>query len=191
MSSPATLALLADLLEYPGPDLPGRLDAGLSDAPVRGSAAAAPLGRFRDELAREGYVGFQEAYTRVFDFDPESAPYLGHHLFGEDMRRGAFMAHLKKRYAETGLSSGTEVPDHLSAVLRFAARLEPGEEADELVHDCLVPAAARLGRALEQKASPYALVLQALLLALQPFDEPTSPREDATCRPSSSSSSPM
>lgn len=162
----ASWRLLADLLEYPRPSLLGELDAALASG-AAGLAGDAPLRRFREVLARDGCERLQEAYTEVFDFSPETALYLGHHLFGEESRRGAFMAHLKKRFGETGVAvPPAEVPDHLSPVLRFLDRLEPGDEADELVRECLAPAVARVRRALERQQSPYADVLEALADAL-------------------------
>jgi nitrate reductase delta subunit len=158
--------LLADLLEYPRPSLLGTLDVALASRQLE-PAIDAPLRRFREALAGGGCERLQEAYTQVFDFSADTAPYLGHHLFGEESRRGAFMAHLKKRFGETGVSvPAAEVPDHLSLVLRLLARLEPGEERDDLVRDCLVPTAARVQQALERKQSPYADVLEALSIAL-------------------------
>lgn len=158
--------LLADLLEYPRPSLLDPLDAALASGQLD-PAIDEPLRRFREALAREGSERLQEAYTHVFDFSADTALYLGHHLFGEESRRGAFMAHLKKRFGETGVSMpAAEVPDHLSLVLRLLARLGPGEERNELVRDCLVPTAARLQQALERKQSPYADVLEALSRAL-------------------------
>jgi nitrate reductase delta subunit len=158
--------LLADLLEYPRPPSLDTLDAALASAQLA-PAIRAPLLRFREALARDGRERLQEAYTQVFDFSADTAPYLGHHLFGEESRRGAFMAHLKKRFGETGVTvPPAEVPDHLGPVLRFLDRLPPGEERDELVRDCLVPTAGRLQQALERKQSPYADVLEALSIAL-------------------------
>ncbi|HEY7789537.1 MAG TPA: nitrate reductase molybdenum cofactor assembly chaperone [Vicinamibacterales bacterium] len=166
--------LLADLLEYPRPTLLGELDAALASDPMD-AGIDAPLRRFREGLAREGFERRQEDYTQVFDFSADTAPYLGHHLFGEESRRGAFMAYLKKRCGETGVQiPAADVPDHLSLVLRFLDRLEPGEEREELVRDCLVPTVARLQQALERKQSPYADVLKALSRALAAQAAPVS-----------------
>ena len=60
----------------------------------------------------------------TFDFNPATAPYLGHHLFGDNQQKGGYMIGLKQEYARHGFTpTGCELPDHLSVVLAFLAHL--------------------------------------------------------------------
>ncbi len=93
------------------------------------------------------------------------------------------MARLKERYQELGLSIGEELPDHLSVVLRFLEVEQPGEERDELIGDCIVPALHKVLRAIEGKRTPYEAILRALLLYLRPQRGETE-LEDSPCRTS-------
>ncbi len=175
---------LADLLDYPEPGLPGRAVA--CAAAVDGPAAEA-LSRFTEALHGLSQGEREEIYTRTFDLQPETCLYIGHHLFGEDWRRSMFMARLKHQYDERGFSGGAESPDWLPAVLRFVDAEPHGPETEELLRDCVIPAAARLLHVLEQKSSPYAGVLRALLRYAAPERTHSLETENVACRPSSSS----
>ncbi len=176
--------LFATLLDYPDAQTAAALEECLAAA---GSEAAELLLEFRNAVAGLRAGRLEEIYAQTFDFEPECALAIGHHLFGEDWRRSVLLATLKQRYAETGLAPGTELPDHLPTVLRFLAQQPAGEESEELVRHCVAPAVARMAQAVEKKTSPYGAVLRALLLYLGPPDEVENP----VCRPSFSSSFPI
>lgn len=176
--------LLAKLLSYPDEE------ADWAKPPVPGdSPAAALIVNFAGEAARLGLARMQEIYTRTFDLQLESAPYVGHQLFGEDWRRSLFMAGLRHRYEEVHLGCGTEMPDYLPLVLRFLEIAPAGDERDELIHACVVPAARKILRAIESTENPYAGLMNALLLWLAP--EGTEIQEEAACEPSVSSCFPI
>jgi hypothetical protein len=66
----------------------------------------------------------QETYVATFDFNPAVAPYLGHHLFGDHRKKGAYLIRLKQEFARHGfVPSGNELPDHLPLVLGFLGHL--------------------------------------------------------------------
>ncbi|MFZ0593532.1 MAG: hypothetical protein WAM39_23945, partial [Bryobacteraceae bacterium] len=56
---------------------------------------------------------------------------------------------------------------HMSCLLRYLAALDPGEEASELIHGCLIPAISRIIAANAMAMSPYRVVLEGLLVLLQ------------------------
>ncbi len=178
---------LADLLDYPGAGLPSRAAAYSESA----DGAAQALKPFVESLRGLSQGDMEELYTRTFDLQPESCLYIGHHLFGEDWRRGMFMARLKHRYAECGFSGGAECPDWLPVVLRFLDAEPRGQEAEELLRECVIPSAARLLRVLDEKSNPYAAVLRALLRYVAPEGIHNLETEDLSCRPSSSSPFPI
>ncbi len=179
---------LADLLDYPSAGLPSRAAACAesADAAVKGD-----LESFLDLVRGLSEGDLEELYTRTFDLQPESCLYIGHHLFGEDWRRGMFMARLNHRYAESGFSGSAECPDWLPTVLRFLEAEPRAPETEELLRECVIPAAARLLRVLNDRSNPYAAVLRALLHFLAPEGIHNLENEDVLCRPSSSSPFPI
>jgi nitrate reductase assembly molybdenum cofactor insertion protein NarJ len=107
-----------------------------------------------------------------------------------ESRVSLFMARLKERYLELGLDSGVELPDQLAAILRLLAATPEGEEAAELVADCLVPAIAKMCAGLDSKDTPYRGLLRAISQVLEEQAKPASARREIPCRPFSLSSSP-
>ncbi len=156
-------ALMAYLLDYPGADFTDNIVRCLAS----GSGEVLPLLQaFCGRVQNVGIARLQEIYIETFDFHAETSPYIGHHLFGEEIRRSLFMAELRGRYRERGLVENSELPDHLGNVLRFLGATRAGEERSELIHACLIPAIRHMLRAL-QPDSPYTPLLQAILLMAQ------------------------
>lgn len=164
--SSSAIEALGRALEYPGADLATRLEtcraALAASCPDAARLAEEAFARF-DATSTEA---FEEIYASSFDLTPACAPYATVHLFGEEsFKRGEFMARLQGRYAEAGFDAGAELPDHVSVLLRYAARTER-EEAGELAQYCLMTPLARMAAALDG-ANPYALLLRAAEKALR------------------------
>jgi nitrate reductase molybdenum cofactor assembly chaperone NarJ/NarW len=182
---------VARLVSYPDAQLFQAVDVCIQVLATKTPEAATELEHFR-EVARElGQDGLEETYIQTFEMQAEAALYIGHQLFGEDWRRGTFMACLKGRYQECGFSCGAELPDHASVMLRFLEVEQPGSEKEELIADCIVPALHKVLRAVEGKNTPYGNVLRALLLYLGAERDGETETEDLSCRPSSLSLFPI
>ncbi len=110
----------------------------------------------------------EELYTRTLDLTPLTAPNLGYAVYGEDYRRGRFMAALNSEYAVLGVDSSNEIPDHLIPVLRYlAVAEEPLPELLQLLGAALQQIIHTLN-VLEPK-NPYLLLLEATREAVTPF----------------------
>ncbi|MBI5387238.1 MAG: molecular chaperone TorD family protein [Verrucomicrobia bacterium] len=146
------LIALAHLLEYPGGDFEARVSAAPSSASFAcfSTAMLALSPNEREEL-----------YTATFDVTPACVAYVSIHLFGEEnFKRGEFMARLHERYSQAGFTTGGELPDHLSVLLRFAA--ETGEaECRELAEFCLLGPLGKMIAALTE-GNPYRALLEAV-----------------------------
>jgi nitrate reductase molybdenum cofactor assembly chaperone NarJ/NarW len=182
---------LASLVSYPDAQLLPTLGDCIHALEQEAPEAAALLEDFRDAAQVLGPGALEEAYIQTFEMQAEAALYVGHQLFGEDWRRGTFMACLKERYQECGFSSGEELPDHLNVILRFLEVEQSGPEKEELIGDCIVPALHKVLRAMEGKKTPYGDVVRAVLLCLGVGCVGETETEDLSCRPSSSSLFPI
>jgi nitrate reductase delta subunit len=125
------------------------------------------LEEFRQSQDSMTLEQLQELYTSTFDLLPDCSLYLGYQLFGDDWRRSTFLADLAGRYRGCGLPVGKELPDHLCLILRYLAKEEEGSDQIPLIHECLVPALTRVLKAIDKKANPYGLALEALLVWLK------------------------
>jgi nitrate reductase delta subunit len=149
--------LLADLLDYPGPELE---ETVLVCRELVSPAAASLLDGFLDDLERLGLDRMEELYAGSFELEAACYPYVGHQLLGESYRRSRFMVGLRERYAEHGFEPDTrELPDHLGVMLRFLSHCDDGE----LVGEALLPALARM---TDHERTTYIRLLEAIRLAL-------------------------
>jgi nitrate reductase delta subunit len=125
-----------------------------------------PFGRFVETSA---LARLQEEYVATFDFNPAVALYLGHHLFGDNRKKGAYLVRLKQEFGRRGFTpSGNELPDHLPLLLGFLAYLaRNGEDGARrsFVSECVLPGVERLGAAFSaRRDSPWKPVVEAARL---------------------------
>jgi len=125
-----------------------------------------PFGRFVETSA---LARLQEEYVATFDFNPVVALYLGHHLFGDNRKKGAYLIRLKQEFGRFGFAPpGNELPDHLPSLLGFLAYLaRNGEDGARrsFVSECVLPGVERLGAAFSaRRDSPWKPVVEAARL---------------------------
>ena len=157
----------AQLLDYPDASLSQRIQESIAELKTVWPEAARLLEAFQDSQQNLGLARLQESYTSTFDLQPECTLNLGYHLFGEDQRRGMFLAKLKEFYQKADIDTGSELPDHLCHLLRYVAARPESEESRAMVADCLLPALAKIAQGMKHKADPYQLLLDALLFCLE------------------------
>ncbi len=165
--------MLADAIDYPDPNLSQKIDQCVALSSFHEEATGL-LKEFRAFLRRSSADTMEEVYTRTFDFGAACYPYVGYHLFGEGNHRGMFLAGLKEHYEAYGFSSGNELPDHLSVMLRFLSRNEDKEERDELLSLCILPALRKMVQGFGSETNPYQRLLKATLLLLEQGEEAMS-----------------
>jgi len=168
----------ADLLDYPDRSLPRRVEECTAKLKPVFPEAARLLENFQHLQQDLGMTRLQEAYTSTFDLQPECTLNLSYHLFGEDQRRGLFLAKLKEFYGTANIDTGSELPDHLCHLLRYVAARPESDESRAIVADCLFPAISKIAQCFREKSHPYQPVLDALLHWLQSESgsEPVSPQ---------------
>jgi nitrate reductase delta subunit len=160
-------AALGELFLYPRQDYRHLVGAAraLCDAQCCVLTAQA-LVAFDNAVGELSLDELQDLYTRTFDLTPRCVPYLSVHLFGaESFDRGRLMTGLDDAYRRAGFDRGSELPDHLGLVLRFATAFDE-TEWDELVTLCLArPLALMLGE-LQEAGNPFRHAVEAVRRAL-------------------------
>ena len=149
---------LADLIEYPDTDWASKIAA---------IAADDLLGEFRSRIATLSLSEAQELYTRTFDLNPVCALEIGYHLFGENYKRGEFLANLRETEAPFDLGQENQLPDYLPVLLRLLTRLKDEELRSSLISECLIPALDKMLTSLKKIDNPYRFLLEALRTMLQ------------------------
>lgn len=153
MTIAASYEALARLLDYPA----GREQLQTDYAVVSGfldrQRLNNPIASFADFAAISSEAELEEEYVATFDFNPATAPYLGHHLFGDNQKKGSYMIMLKQEYERRGYTPvGVELPDHLSVLLGFLAHLARQEDNGDrqlFITKCVLPGVERFQAAFD------------------------------------------
>ncbi|MCM0082952.1 nitrate reductase molybdenum cofactor assembly chaperone [Geomonas sp. Red32] len=157
---------LAQLLDYPREreELLRSLDtvAGYLEE----KELAAPVLPFEELLQSSTLAELQEDYVTRFDFNPAAAPYLGHHLYGDNQKKGAYLIQVKQEFLRHDFApEGCELPDHLPVLLGFLAHLAGrGEDAvrRRFIEELVLPGLNRLIETERQRdASPWSPLIEA------------------------------
>jgi nitrate reductase delta subunit len=154
----------AILLDYPRQPILNSVNACVAELALDYPDAFPEIAAFQQAVATRTPGELQELYINAFDLRPDCTPNLGYHLFGDDGRRGLFLAELKGRMEANCIALGSELPDHISLVLRYIHQVE--SERDVVIQDCLLPAVSRMAEALNPTDNAYKHVLGALLSIL-------------------------
>jgi nitrate reductase delta subunit len=158
-------SLFADILDYPKRSIAKPVGDCVAELAVETPDAHERLMDFQTAVIQKSVGQLQELYTNAFDLRPDCTPNLGYHLFGDDGRRGLFLAELKGRMEARGIPLGVELPDHIALILRYLDLAE--EERPPVIEDCLLPAVSRMVEVLEHSGNPYEHALRALLTLLR------------------------
>jgi nitrate reductase delta subunit len=151
---------LADVLSYPTDGYRATVEVCRAALEACAPDAAADVAQFAHATKALTIGQLQELYTSTFDLNPASALELGWHLFGDTYDRGGFLAALRGELAVAGVKQTTDLPDHLSQVLRLAGRLERQRAAEFAA--LVAPVVERICSTLESRQNQFALLLRAV-----------------------------
>ncbi len=162
---------LANVLEYPTEDWFLRFrelkDLSLQKE-LRGGAH---LADFCLKINRFSLKELQELYTRTFDLNPVCALEVGYHLFGEDYKRGEFLARLRESENPYQLGQERQLPDYMPVVLRLLVRMDDSELRASLIGYCLLPALKKMNTAFKKGENPYGMLIRFLTGQLKQIAE--------------------
>ncbi|MDH3294434.1 MAG: nitrate reductase [Acidimicrobiia bacterium] len=144
---------------YPAPgrleELRQAVDKDLSGATQR------RMRRFVSAVEGLSLAQWEELHTRTLDLSPVLVPYVGHLTWGENYRRGEFMADLKRDMELHNVDLGGELPDHIEPVLRYlAVAPEPFPDLVNILADAVGQMRAAVKKA--EPKNPYRHLLAAV-----------------------------
>jgi nitrate reductase molybdenum cofactor assembly chaperone NarJ/NarW len=160
-----TFKCLSALLDYPTPELKAAT-AEVREALSRDQRLPwdllTALVRFIDRIERTDLLELQEQWVGQFDRSKRLALHLYEHSHGESRDRGQAMVNLALAYRMHGLElNASEMPDYLPLFLEFLSQVHPSVAAKYLADATDVLEVLRIR--LEDRESPYAVLLKALL----------------------------
>lgn len=169
MSLAECYAAIARMLDYPQGKEGIIADHGNAGRFLRKMEIESPLEPYGRFVETSTLAELQEGYVATFDFNPAVALHLGHHLFGDNRKKGAYLIRLKQEFGRHGFApSGPELPDHLPLVLGFLAYLARNVEDGvrrSFVSECVLPGVDKLNAAFSARGdSPWKPVVEAARL---------------------------
>ena len=160
-----SLRVMAALLDYPHAETRGYLPEMREILRSEGALSAArqaELDALIDSLAGADPLETEANYVQLFDRGCSTSLHLFEHVHGDSRDRGPALIDLAQTYEKSGLYLAPgELPDYLPAVLEFVST-QPPREARAFLGE-MAHIFNALFSALQQRASPYASVLGALL----------------------------
>ncbi|MBF8260442.1 MAG: nitrate reductase molybdenum cofactor assembly chaperone, partial [Actinobacteria bacterium] len=93
---------LARMLDYPGEKEGIMADCKKAGRIFESRDIKSPLEPFARYVETSALSRLQEEYVATFDFNPAVALYLGHHLFGDNRKKGTYMIRLKQEFRRHG-----------------------------------------------------------------------------------------
>lgn len=159
--------ILADLLDYPVADWQSRCDECKELLTAESESLAGQFSLFASETERLSLSELQELYTRTFDLSPVCALDIGYHLFGENYKRGVFLANLRETEAPFDLGQEHQLPDYLPVLLRLLTKLDEEELRGALIVDCMIPALDKMLKTLSEGDNPYRHLIAAVNTVLE------------------------
>ena len=142
---------LAGVLEYPTEIWFSRLEQCKAFSLLTDRVGSEYFSGFCLEINKFSLLELQELYTRTFDLSPVCALEVGYQLFGEDYKRGEFLARLRETENPYELGQEKQLPDYLPVVLRLLGKMEDAEERAAMIGYCLIPALKIMNETFEKK----------------------------------------
>jgi len=165
VSASGSLRVLAALLGYPDAGMRGHLAEMREILRNEGAfsvARQAELDALIASLMSADALEAEASYVELFDRGRGTSLHLFEHVHGDSRDRGPAMIDLAQTYEKAGLYLAPgELPDYLPAVLEFVST-QPLRETHAFLGE-MVHIFNAIFSALQQRESPYASVLGALL----------------------------
>ncbi len=172
-----TLRVLAALLAYPDQGMRsylGEMRTILRDEHALSAARCREIDALIDSLDRAEPLEAEAGYVELFDRGRATSLHLFEHVHGDSRDRGPAMIDLAQTYEKAGLYLAPgELPDYLPAVLEFVST-QPVAEARAFLGE-MSHIFNALFNALQERGSPYASALGALLEMAGEKAQPVKP----------------
>ncbi len=109
----------------------------------------------------------EEYFINTFEVEALISMDLGYILFGEDYKRGNFLAMMQQEQTQAGNDLGSELADHLPNVMRLLPLMTEKEVAEELACSIMLPAIREILKKFEQTDNVYRHAFETLLTVME------------------------
>jgi nitrate reductase assembly molybdenum cofactor insertion protein NarJ len=109
----------------------------------------------------------EEYFINTFEVEALISMDLGYILFGEDYKRGNFLAMMQQEQIAAGNDLGSELADHLPNVLRLLPLMSEQEVAKELAYSIMLPAIREILKKFENTDNVYQYAFETVLKVME------------------------
>jgi nitrate reductase delta subunit len=155
----------AAALSYPSADFHARTAAIAESLGPLTAEGAAQARRFAAAITDMPVTHLQEVYTQTFDMNPRCSLETGWHAFGESPDRAQFLAWIRGELKSAGVAETTELPDHMTHVLRLMGRAPSARAAE--IGAFAASALERIAGALSGRQNPYEHLIRSALATVR------------------------
>ena len=156
---------LASVLIYPQHDYAKRVLRVRDLVAIEAPTVADQVETFMANIEGMSLSDLEERYIQTFDLNPLCSLDTGWQLFGEEYNRGLYMVKIREEMRRHNLPETTELPDHLTNVLRVLGRMTE-DDAISFAVCCLIPAIDKILGAVK-KNNTYRPLIQGIASLLE------------------------
>lgn len=159
----------AEILMYPKSDHDSRVQFCIDQFPNEHADVRDLISEYLSLVDPLSLSEMEELYIKTFDLNKTGTLDLGWHLFGEDYNRGLFLVKIRQYLQLLKIPETTELPDHVSQVLRVLGRMSR-DEANQFAYACVIPALETIAEGI-QEDNPHDRLIRGLILLLRSLFE--------------------
>jgi nitrate reductase assembly molybdenum cofactor insertion protein NarJ len=109
----------------------------------------------------------EEYFINTFEVEALISMDLGYILFGEDYKRGNFLAMMQQEQISAGNDLGSELADHLPNVMRLLPLMSEQKVAEELAYSIMLPAIREILKKFENTDNVYQYAFETVLKVME------------------------
>jgi nitrate reductase assembly molybdenum cofactor insertion protein NarJ len=159
--------ILASLFDYPDHKTDKLLDLTSELLQTQYPATVETFRGYKKTILGLDLHSREEYFINTFEVEALISMDLGYILFGEDYKRGNFLAMMQQEQMETSNNLGSELADHLPNVLRLLPLMPDKEVAAELAFSIIIPAIREILKKFENSDNAYQYAFETVLKVME------------------------
>ncbi len=138
------LSSLSVLFEFPQNDWKERALISIDEMVQTFPQTENTVSPFREWIENANMAEIEENFTKTFHIQAVCYLDLGYVIFGEDYKRGVFLANMKAEQEQYGIDLQNELADHIGNVLKLLSVHQDEDFVNQLGSFILLPALKRM-----------------------------------------------
>jgi nitrate reductase assembly molybdenum cofactor insertion protein NarJ len=136
----ASYERMADVFTYPDANYAERMERVREHLERRDPEAMEEMQPFFELLGTMNAEEVERSFQLSFDIQAVTTLDISYVLFGDDYKRGQMLSYLQRDQKALGIDPGSELPDHLSNLLRTLANYQDEVLREDLIRKAVIPA---------------------------------------------------